>query len=166
MQQATNILSDNPHTHKQFDDKKHHAHQLYDEKGNSVECYQRDTVQRIFTLWQDLEQKTKRRDKKIKEAFDITTNELRELRKELDERKLINNYTKEERQWLIQRVEHIGEKSEEEDKDLEGRVMNLEKAVIVVAENDKKQEKILYGLLIAIITFFITFGYKTLFMGI
>ena len=150
-----------------------HPHILTDEKGREIECYQRDTIQRIFTLWQELEAKEKRRDKKIKQAFDTTTKELSALRKDLDERKLINNYTKTEKDWLIRRVESIGEKSEEVDTTLSDRVTNLEKAVVEIAKNDENQDrsisdikKLMYVAIGAIITFFVTFIGKTFILGI
>lgn len=150
-----------------------HPHILTDEKGNEIECHQRDTIQRIFTLWQELEAKEKRRDKKIKQAFDTTTKELSALRKDLDERKLINNYTKTEKDWLIRRVESIGEKSEEVDTTLSDRVTNLEKAVVEIAKNDENQdksisklEKLLYVAIGLIISSFLTLAYKTIFLGI
>lgn len=150
-----------------------HPHILTDEKGNEIECHQKDTIQRIFTLWKELEAKEKHRDKKIKQAFDTTTKELSALRKDLDERKLINNYTKNEKDWLIRRVESIGEKSEEVDTTLSNRVTNLEKAVVEIAKNDENQDrsisdikKLMYVAIGAIITFFITFIGKTIILGI
>lgn len=174
-------MSNYPHTTTEFQErmdntnttKNHIPHRLYDERGNEIECHQRDTIQRIFTLWQELEAKEKVRDNKIKKAFNQTTKQLEELRKDLDERKLINNYTKNEKDWLIRRVESIGEKSEEVDTTLADRVTNLEKAVVEIAKNDENQdksigklEKLLYVAIGLIISFFLTFGYKTLILGI
>lgn len=151
---------------------KHHTHTLTDEKGHTIECHQKDTIQRIFTLWQELETKTQQRDKKIKQAFDQNTQEISQLRKDLDERRLINNFNKAEKEQLLQRVETIGEKSEEADTNLVNRVTNLEKAVIAISKNDENQdktisklEKLLYVSIGLIISFFITFGYKTIFLG-
>ena len=71
------------------------------------------------------------------------------------------------------RIKEIGEKAEAADKGLEERVTNLEKAVVAIGENDKNQdhniskiEKLIYLAIGLILSFFITFGYKTVILGI
>lgn len=71
---------------------------------------------------------------------------------------------------IQQRVENIGSKSEEVDKEINGRVLNLEKAVVSLGQNDKNQdirlnriENLLYVVIGSIATFVIT---KILFPGL
>lgn len=166
-------MTNYPHTTTQFQERmqgtnttqNHTPHRLYDERGNEIECHQKDTIQRIFGLWKDLKVEVKEDNEKI-------INELEGLRKDLDERKYINNFNKKEKKRLEERVESIGEKTEEKDNTIIDRVTNLEQAVVVIAKNDENQdksisklEKLLYVAIGLIISFFLTFGYKTIFLG-
>jgi hypothetical protein len=130
-------------------------------------------IEQLHNLYTQIRKEFKKGGDKFLYALTQNTKELENLRKDLDERKLINNFNEKEKEWLKCRVEKIGERSEEEDKTLAGRVLSLEKAVVAIAKNDENQdksigklEKLLYVAIGIIVTFFVTFGYKTLFLGI
>ena len=136
------------------------------------ECAQTSTLEKMQKHQDQIYKSFTQRDEKLKHAFDQVNKSIEHLTHELDKRKLINNFNKEEKKRLQQRVETIGEKSEEADTNLLNRVTNLEKAVIAIGKNDENQdktisklEKLLYVSIGLIISFFITFGYKTIFLG-
>lgn len=136
------------------------------------ECAQTSTLEKMQKQQDQFYKSFTQRDEKLKHAFDQVNKSIEHLTHELDKRKLINNFNKEEKERLQQRVNAIGEKSEEADTNLLDRVTNLEKAVIAIGKNDENQdksisklEKLLYVSIGLIISFFITFGYKTIFLG-
>lgn len=117
----SDILSDTPH----------HHNRLFNEKGDEIECTQRDTIQRIFTLWRTLETQREQdkkealsRDEKIKEAYDNNTKELQALRQDLENRRFINNYNDREKELLRTRVDEVGGKAEKADIDIYTKVDN------------------------------------------
>ena len=126
------------------------THKMYNEEGKEivhVECVQKGAIQRIFGLWKDLFKQIKddketvekqrladqraweARDRRIKEAYDNNTEELRGLRQDLENRKLINNYNKEEKERLERMLSDSGKKSENTEVDIYTKVENHNKRI-------------------------------------
>lgn len=140
-----------------------------------IECVQKDTIGRSFTLWQDtqkqmqeLEKKMVSRDNKIKEAFDEVTKSIDNLINEMDKRRYINNYTAKEKELLEKRVDgqeetevHLFTKVGEIDTRLTTVESNLNN-VINLAESTAQKYDRMFWLLLA---FFILFIVKTFVWG-
>jgi 23S rRNA maturation mini-RNase III len=145
----------------------------------TFKCVQTETLEELLNKYNDNQARMdsfytgfSQRDERIKYAFDEVNKSITNLTNGLEERKLINNFNKEEKKWLKERVDNIGTKTEDADKALYDRTTALEKAVVAIGKNDENQdksinklEKLLYLAIGLIVSFFITFGYKTLFMG-
>ena len=120
-------------------------HRIYNKEGDEivqVECIQKGAIQRIFGLWKDLFKQIKDdkdivekqrledqraledRDRRIKEAYDNNTEELRGLRQDLENRKLINNYNEKEKERLENMLNDSGKKAENVDVDIYAKVEN------------------------------------------
>jgi len=120
-------------------------HKMYNEDGKEivqVECIQKGAIQRIFGLWKDLFKQIKEdketvekqrltdqssleaRDRRIKEAYDNNTAELKALRQDLENRKLINNYNEKEKERLENMLNDSGKKAENVDVDIYDKVEN------------------------------------------
>jgi seryl-tRNA synthetase len=107
------------------------------------------------------------------QAHQELTQDLKEIKKTVnkiwtrqEKREVRNGHTQ-------KRIEEIGQKTEETDKTHEERITNLEKAVITInntttqnTKNINTLQKLLYTAIGLIISFFITFGYKTIILGI
>ena len=99
------------------------------------ECVQKDTLGRVFKLWQDTSKQQEQfqkqlitRDQRIKDAFDQVNKTLATLISDLDKRRLINNYNEKEKQQLKAMIED----AEDADGDLYGKVERLESRLISV----------------------------------
>jgi len=141
MQKRSNILSDSKS--KQDDTMKtrmegtnntpNHNHPiLYDAKGNEVECVQRDTIQRIYQLNRETEtlrledkEEAIKRDSKLKEAFLEVLDEVKLLRSDLEERKLINNFNEKDKERLQQLIDKTGEHSEDTEDEVKDYAIRL-----------------------------------------
>jgi len=138
-------------------------------------CTQKDTIQRIFTLWQENTKKQEEfqkemieRDKKLKEAFDNCKESITNLRNELDNRKLINNFNEKEKIKLEELLHDQGKtdvdiytKVNRIDKRLVGVEETLPTVIKTVEDTAKKYDR-LFWLLVA---FFILFMVKTFIWG-
>jgi len=94
--------------------------------NKQFECAQTSTLEEMQKQQDQFYKSFTQRDEKLKHAFDQVNKSIEHLTHELDKRKLINNFNKEEKERLQQRVDAIREKSEEADTNLVDRVTNLE----------------------------------------
>lgn len=140
-----------------------------------VECIQKDTINRIFRLWQELDKRQENfqkhqvtRDQKLMDAFNKTTTTVKDLITELDKRKLINNYNDREKQQLKEMIEeekgdghHLSMKVGEMDSRLTTVETNLENVIEMAGDTARKYDRMFWLLL----AFFILFMVKTFIWG-
>ena len=138
-------------------------------------CTQKDTIQRIFTLWQETTEKQEQfqkemitRDMKLKEAFETCNDSIKDLRNELDKRKLINNFNEKEKLKLDELLKN----HDSTDVDLYIKVNSIDKRLVSVEEilptvvktvedTAKKYDRLFWLL----VSFFILFMVKTFIWG-
>jgi predicted transcriptional regulator len=140
-----------------------------------VECIQKDTINRIFRLWQELDKRQENfqrhqvtRDQKLKDAFDQTTTTVKDLITELDKRKLINNYNEKEKAQLKELIQedkddghNLSMKVGEMDNRLTTVETNLTNVIEMAGDTARKYDR-MFWLLVA---FFILFIVKTFIWG-
>jgi hypothetical protein len=91
----------------------------------TFKCVQTETLEELLNKYNTNQERMdafytgfSQRDERIKYAFDEVNKSIINLTNELDKRKLINNLSKKEREWIEDRVTNIGDKSEKADIDL------------------------------------------------
>lgn len=135
------------------------------------ECVQKDTIQRIFTLWKEtntqqeaFQRQQTKRDQRLKDAFDTTTTTVKDLITELDKRKLINNYNEKEKaqlKELIQEEKTDGDTLSIKVGEMDNRLTTIETTIPIIlnkVEDTAQKYDRLFWLLLA---FFILFMIKT-----
>lgn len=141
---------------------------VYTRDGKPLECSQRDTIQRIY----DLNRDTDKRIDTLTDDIDRVNNNINQLRHELDERKLINNYNTKEKEFLRSRVDSGLERSEEVDKSIKEAVETIDDRLIrletLIPEMSKSVEDIAWKydrMFWLILSFLILFIIKTFIWG-
>lgn len=99
----------------------HNVNELYDRKGNPVDCIQRDTIQRIFELYQEQvdEQKQTNNDLiLIKDALGIKEYQNGDRDKQIQEAK--------------DRINEVGLRAEQADKNIYEKIDSLRNTIITI----------------------------------